>query len=650
MQFLKQNTAVTVKIGPFIDDTDGKTAETALTITQADVRLSKNGGDIAQKNESSDCTHDELGIYNCSLDATDTNTLGRLQLWVHKSGALPVWHEFMILPANVYDSLFGSDKLEVDVVQIGGVTQSATDLKDFADEGYDPATHKIEACKSNDDMRGTDNAALASVCTEARLAELDSANIPSDLDAVKAQTDKLQFSTDNDVKATLDGEKVSLSDTTEAQIDAIEADTNEIQSKLPDENIMGSSVKTSKDDEIDAIKAKTDNLKDSWNDLSAAEVNAEVDAALSDIKLDHLVAVAESNEPVDNSIIAKLASKDGVWSSFDKSTDSLEAIRDRGDDAWVTGSGGALTVEEIADAVLDEPLSEHIASGSVGEKIYGIRARVPLSPWTKKDLDKLFSILDKILKSFDSLPTIQKFQQLSDFIQTLSARLRKDMSSLQSILDRHSEAGEKLLKSSSDSQSSLQKLSQDVHSLSQELSSFSGSLDSTLAKLTQSSDSIRSALSKSLSTAQKEHSRSLETLQSNLSQLSQNFPAIIQQLEKVQNDLNSVIKNESATAQDVKRTLQQLSAVLHEIEQTPFEKFLPFLKAVLISNLPTETIVSLLAEDIQPQKEVSALLKSVDEVQEPDNQQASAPPEPEQREEGKGVKNPEKSEENSSDG
>ena len=649
MQFLKQSTAVTVKIGPFIDDTDGKTAETALTITQADVRLSKNGGDMAQKNDASDLSHDELGVYNCSLDATDTNTAGRLQLFVHKSGALPVWHEYMVLPANVYDSLFGSDKLEVDVVQIGGATQSATDLKDFADEGYDPSTHKIEACKSNDDMRGTDNAALASVCTEARLAELDSVNMPSDLDAVKAKTDKLQFTIDNDVKATLDGEKVSLSDTTEAQIDAIEADTNEIQSKLPDENIMGSSVKTSKDDEIDAIKAKTDNLKDSWNDLSAAEVNAEVDAALADIKLDHLVAVAESNEPVDNSIIAKLASKDGVWSSFDKSTDSLEAIRDRGDDAWVTGSGGALTVEEIADAVLDEPLSEHIASGSVGEKIYGIRARVPLSPWTKKDLDKLFSILDKILKSFDSLPTIQKFQQFSDLIHSLSSQLRKDITALQSTLDRHSESSKKLLKSSSDSQSSLQKLSQDVHSLSQELSSFSGSLDSTLMKLTQSSDSIRSALSKSLSTAQEQHSRSLETLQSNLNQLSQNFPAIIQRLEEVQNNLNSVIKNESATAQDVKRTLQQLSAVLHEIEQTPFEKFLPFLKAVLISNLPTETIVSLLAEDIQPQKEVSALLRSVDEVQELDNQQASAPPEPEQREEEE--KNPDKSEEeNSSDG
>jgi len=37
-------------------------------------------------------------------------------------------------------------------------------------------------------MRGTDNAALASVCTEARLAELDAANLPADVDAILLDT------------------------------------------------------------------------------------------------------------------------------------------------------------------------------------------------------------------------------------------------------------------------------------------------------------------------------------------------------------------------------------------------------------------------------------------------------------------------------
>ena len=41
---------------------------------------------------------------------------------------------------------------------------------------------------NGDAMRGTDNAALASVCTEARLAELAAANLPADVDAILADT------------------------------------------------------------------------------------------------------------------------------------------------------------------------------------------------------------------------------------------------------------------------------------------------------------------------------------------------------------------------------------------------------------------------------------------------------------------------------
>jgi len=61
------------------------------------------------------------------------------------------------------------------------------------------------------------------------------------------------------------------------------------------------------------------------NNLSAAQVNAEVDTALADIHLDHLLAVAESDTPADNSIIAKIAAG-GDWSSFDAGDNSLVSI------------------------------------------------------------------------------------------------------------------------------------------------------------------------------------------------------------------------------------------------------------------------------------------------------------------------------------
>lgn len=101
---LRQSTASqAVMIGPFVDSTDGNTAETALTIDAADVRVSKNGANIVGKN-SGGCTHDELGYYTCTFDATDTNTVGRLQVMVHETGALPVYHEFQVAEEAVFDA------------------------------------------------------------------------------------------------------------------------------------------------------------------------------------------------------------------------------------------------------------------------------------------------------------------------------------------------------------------------------------------------------------------------------------------------------------------------------------------------------------------------------------------------------------------
>jgi hypothetical protein len=126
-QWLKQSTAVTVKMGPFLDSTDGDTEMTALTISQADIRLTKNGGAFAQTNNAAGATHDENGFYGVPLDTTDTNTLGTLKVFVHEASALSVWQDFMVVPANVWDSLFGADKLQVDAVEwLGGTIATPT--------------------------------------------------------------------------------------------------------------------------------------------------------------------------------------------------------------------------------------------------------------------------------------------------------------------------------------------------------------------------------------------------------------------------------------------------------------------------------------------------------------------------------------------
>lgn len=118
-QWLKQSTAFTFRIGPFLDDTDGKTAETGLTIAQDDIQISKAGGAFAQTSASPTTTHDADGWYQCPLTTTDTGTLGALTVQIAMTGALPVWKDFMVVPANVYNSLVGgSDYLDIEAAAI----------------------------------------------------------------------------------------------------------------------------------------------------------------------------------------------------------------------------------------------------------------------------------------------------------------------------------------------------------------------------------------------------------------------------------------------------------------------------------------------------------------------------------------------------
>lgn len=130
---LRQSTAATVVLGPYVDDIDGKTFENALTIVQADVRLSKNGAAFAQKNDATSATFRENGEYACPLNATDTNTLGHLRIDAPKTGALPVWVDCVVYPAAVFDTLFGTTgAIPANATQIGGSTEAATDLSEMA--------------------------------------------------------------------------------------------------------------------------------------------------------------------------------------------------------------------------------------------------------------------------------------------------------------------------------------------------------------------------------------------------------------------------------------------------------------------------------------------------------------------------------------
>ncbi len=78
-----------------------------------------------------------------------------------------------------------ANQVDANAVAISGDGPAADNLEsDYDGTGYNKSNSTIGTTTANTDMRGTDSAALASVCTEARLSELDAANLPADIDAI----------------------------------------------------------------------------------------------------------------------------------------------------------------------------------------------------------------------------------------------------------------------------------------------------------------------------------------------------------------------------------------------------------------------------------------------------------------------------------
>lgn len=137
MIYLKQSTASQeVPLGYFLDSTNGNDEETALTIANTDIKVWKSGATTLASKNSGGATHISNGIYYTVLDATDTDTLGPLVLFVHVSGALAVRVPCVVLNANNYDSLIaGSDRLFVDALEISSDATAADNLELLVEGG-----------------------------------------------------------------------------------------------------------------------------------------------------------------------------------------------------------------------------------------------------------------------------------------------------------------------------------------------------------------------------------------------------------------------------------------------------------------------------------------------------------------------------------
>lgn len=423
--YLKQSTASQARaIGPFLDDTDFKTAETGLTIANTDIKLRANGTTLSNKN-SGGGTHQVNGVYAVTWDATDTANVGELHFSVVVAGALPVFGTYVVLEEAVYDALFAASApgyvtdQPVNTTKFGGTTVTGRDLGTSVLLSSGTGTGQVKLAAGyvapnwGDVGNPTTTVGLSGTTVKtATDVETDTQDLQSRIPAA--------LTVDGNIKA----DTLRVGGTLQTAGDII-GDTNDLQTRLPaalvsgriDASVgaMAANVLTATAINADAITA----AKIADGAIDAATFAAGALDAVWSTATRTLTAIADSSGVT--TLLGKLAGitvlaewlgllagkqsgnatartelrATGAGSgTFDETTDSLEAVRDRGDAAYTTVAATAIrsavglasadldtqlaalpTAGETADQVWEEALSDHSGTvGSTAEALAGASA------------------------------------------------------------------------------------------------------------------------------------------------------------------------------------------------------------------------------------------------------------------------------------
>jgi len=141
MRILKANTAVRLVVGPLCDKTTGL-AKTGMTVTNMAMNMWHERDDGSAPTKSIDAVsftasggnNDMVelagGYYDIEITAAQLNiTAGRASFCIYDDDViLPYFEEWLVVPANVFDSIMGTDKLDVNAAELGGTSQTGRDV------------------------------------------------------------------------------------------------------------------------------------------------------------------------------------------------------------------------------------------------------------------------------------------------------------------------------------------------------------------------------------------------------------------------------------------------------------------------------------------------------------------------------------------
>ena len=136
MLVLKQSTSIDIRMGPFVDATDGVTAETGVTLAGADQAevLKANGAATAAMAGTFAAVTGANGWYDYTCAVGDVDTVGEVVFVVQDADVcLPVFVRAQVVEEAIYDALYGASATgfdangRVDVGSVAGTAQTAND-------------------------------------------------------------------------------------------------------------------------------------------------------------------------------------------------------------------------------------------------------------------------------------------------------------------------------------------------------------------------------------------------------------------------------------------------------------------------------------------------------------------------------------------
>ncbi len=306
MRYLKQNTMAYITIGPVLDKTDGVTNEDGLTVTNF-------SGVIMKETHATATTHTDFtpsataatawgmsaighgGFYQLRVPAAEINFVGSamIGLW-YTAEALPMWAEFMVIPANVYDSMMGTDLLDINVSKINETSQTAADIGSLVltIRANTPAT----AVSDISTIKG--NVAIIKANTPATM-NTDITAIKGNVITIKSNTPATAISDIATIKLDIGIIKANTPATLGTDISIIKANVAMIKANTP--ATMVSDIATIKSN-IATIKSNTpatlaSNVEAIKSDVAVIKSNtpATLDSNIATIKLD--IGIIKANTP-----------------------------------------------------------------------------------------------------------------------------------------------------------------------------------------------------------------------------------------------------------------------------------------------------------------------------------------------------------------